>query len=1072
MSLSNLPRNFIERASFIEELLSDQFEMNFGEKNTIDVSVNRLGSWCRYSSSGNWQQFFKRLKRDKLSVEFVLERFSSAKFKSDSVEPLWFIDAIWILDALTDKKINSIKNLSTNQEIPFFDIYKCLGFIAEKHMFNEVGDYSEKLFSEEALTDLRTNLYVRVSDLCSDAILDQFENFKSKRKANTDLTSVKRGLDNFLYSEFMTHMRDAGLKEMFDKKPVLLRLLAVIVRQWIHATKELIQRVHADHKKIYIFLNDLSCKNKVIGIDAGLSDFHNQGKSVAILEFENGQKIVYKPRNLGLDLFFDEFIQELNSHNFDIKLRAPKVLPANEYGWVEYISYIECDSDIQIKNFYKKLGSILSIFHILIGSDMHYENIIACGEDPVPIDIELLFQFSFLDTDQSTDDMSAIKKAASRTVDSVLGVGLLPNYLKSSSGQIVSTGGVGNGSRVIKEKKWINLNTDGIKYDWVQKEISNNNNLPKLENSKDLYALHLDDFVGGFRDYSIFLINLREKLGSDWIVKRANSLFARKVLKPTNFYAALINRLSDHRKMVDGVIWSAEADFISRFYDWNEEAEKIWPICKEERSALTELNIPYFYFPVIGGALRSMGSEICILDCNPALTRSFKRYQGLDEKELNWQCDVIRSTVNSATTYSSNILKIERLPDKELNGQDLFLKEALALGEILLSVSIKNKNSVAWVGMDWLGDSNFSQLSPLGFDFYNGSSGIAVFLAACGKQHNDSRFKTAAINAFTNLSDEIDGANSQRFSRTIGLGGGVGLGSIIYALTTMAEISDMDAFLCRAKKCIELINSDLIYSDKNLDVLSGVAGVILSLSKYYKFTNCDIALSKAIACGEYLLSVPRYHDGSVSSWRPKEFNGVPLTGLSHGASGFALSLFSLAKISGEKKFYDAGLECLHYENKIFSDDYCNWPDHRKGVPKDEIYKVSQWCNGAAGIGLSRLAISKLEIVDESMINKDIERALIAIKNYGKNSLDTLCCGQLGDIEFLFEIAVRNKDAELLKVVMGRMSSMIKKAHENGGFSFGAAQNNFHLSLFRGISGVGYTSLRLVNQSLPNILVWE
>ncbi len=36
----------------------------------------------------------------------------------------------------------------------------------------------------------------------------------------------------------------------------------------------------------------------------------------------------------------------------------------------------------------------------------------------------------------------------------------------------------------------------------------------------------------------------------------------------------------------------------------------------------------------------------------------------------------------------------------------------------------------------------------------------------------------------------------------------------------------------------------------------------------------------------------------------------------------------------------------------------------------------------------------------------------------------------------------------------------------------AGTGMFNLGLFRGIAGVGYTLLRRVDDSLPNVLIWE
>ena len=62
------------------------------------------------------------------------------------------------------------------------------------------------------------------------------------------------------------------------------------------------------------------------------------------------------------------------------------------YGWCEYVTAKPCQNVKALKRFYKRAGSLLAILHILSGSDIHRENLIAHGEYPVIVDFECLLQ--------------------------------------------------------------------------------------------------------------------------------------------------------------------------------------------------------------------------------------------------------------------------------------------------------------------------------------------------------------------------------------------------------------------------------------------------------------------------------------------------------------------------------------------------------------------------------------------------------------------------------------------------------------------------------------------------------
>jgi len=51
-------------------------------------------------------------------------------------------------------------------------------------------------------------------------------------------------------------------------------------------------------------------------------------------------------------------------------------------------------------------------------------------------------------------------------------------------------------------------------------------------------------------------------------------------------------------------------------------------------------------------------------------------------------------------------------------------------------------------------------------------------------------------------------------------------------------------------------------------------------------------------------------------------------------------------------------------------------------------------------------------------------------------------------------------------------SVLERAASSGDYRWNSGKRNFNLGLFRGLAGVGYTSLRQADWSLPNVLVWE
>ena len=147
----------------------------------------------------------------------------------------------------------------------------------------------------------------------------------------------------------------------------------------------------------------------------------------------------------------------------------------------------------------------------------------------------------------------------------------------------------------------------------------------------------------------------------------------------------------------------------------------------------------------------------------------------------------------------------------------------------------------------------------------------------------------------------------------------------------------------------------------------------------------------------------------------------------------------------------------------------NWPDLRSA---DEGVFPSQWCHGAVGIGLARVASRRADTVKVETILSDINHAIQNTTTNWPQHVDTLCCGTLGTIEFLAEASEVLNQPALGHLSDQRLAQIIANRHEQGDYAWNAGGTAFNLGLFRGLSGVGYTILRKLDQSLPNVLLWE
>jgi lantibiotic modifying enzyme len=112
------------------------------------------------------------------------------------------------------------------------------------------------------------------------------------------------------------------------------------------------------------------------------------------------------------------------------------------------------------------------------------------------------------------------------------------------------------------------------------------------------------------------------------------------------------------------------------------------------------------------------------------------------------------------------------------------------------------------------------------------------------------------------------------------------------------------------------------------------------------------------------------------------------------------------------------------------------------------------------------------MLDAQALASDIKDALAGTERGWPGTVDTMCCGTLGIIEFFYEAGNALGRGELCELASRRLMAVLQTAASTGDYRWNAGDRQFNLGLFRGLAGVGYTLLRHIDGCLPNILIWE
>lgn len=966
-----MSRRHDDRAATFDELLGDDFETAAAAAGDAQRAEDRLAAWCASSTDGDWRLFARRLARDGWTVDGVRARLTAAR-RRDSRTARHADDVAWIRRAL------GRRGDCPASPFPFAHIFLALVDEADRRL----PDAPDLALS--ARGDLRNLLLADLTGLCAPVLFDRF-------------THSRAG-----YREFVGTV---DMDALCDEKPVLARLIAALTRQWLDTTNEFLRRLAVDQAGVRA-LAGAGGTVPVTRIVGGLSDRHRGGHSVLRCEFADDARVLYKPKDLRIDAAWRDLVEWLNRQGPPVDLRAARTLAREGYGWAEFVDHAGCPDARAVARFFRRAGAWLALLHCLAAVDMHHENLIAAGEHPVPVDLEATLQSADPAADRGPRHR-AYDAARELIADSVLAVGLLPGYARVAGREPRPVGGFAAGWSTGHHIHWHDVNSDTMRAERMPSE-PHIPNLPHIAGDHIGLAEHVEDFLAGFADYAAFLA------ARDWTRALAGfgAVTVRKVHRPTQFYHLLLGRLRDDRTMDDGVTWSAQADFLARLSDWNAEPDPMWELQRAERDALVELNVPVF-------------------EALPGLSRVRARLDALDDREIAWQVDVIRQT-------SSFLAVDDRSPGwrdaAAVLSDDELGAEADAIAEEVARHAVRRGPGAAWTGLNWFPESDVAQLAVLGHDLYNGSCGIALFLAAHARSRGSSVSADLAVAALTRLRAELGGRNASHLARLLGIGGATGLGSVVYALTVTATLLRDDDLRADAVRAADLITDDLIAADTRFDVVAGSAGAALALLRLHADTGAPQTLARAVRCGDRLLRNPPAPGA--------------LDGISHGAAGFAYALAALAGATGRRDYRDAALAWVELERNRFDAN---------------AHARAQWCHGAAGIGLARLAMTNRGLATSAVCD-DIDWALRGAEGVWPGHVDTLCCGALGGIE-LFRAAGRGD------VAAQRLSSVIANRRATGSYRWNGGATRVNVGLFRGLSGVGYTCLRGIDATLPNVLVW-
>ena len=768
------------------------------------------------------------------------------------------------------------------------------------------------------------------------------------------------------YRAFVRHLCSGGWQRQFECYPVLARLVRQTVELAVEQDREFRARLDADLVTLRAtFGPDL---DRVVHVGSGLSDPHRGLRSVKIIEFASGARLVYKPKSLALDLAWNRLLEWMNARG-DIDLQTPRVLDRGCYGWMEFIPHVDAVDVAAVKRFYRRAGALLALLYAVRASDCHYENLIACGEHPVLIDTETLIQPQ-LRTDR-------------RRAHSVLECGLLPNR-ETARGEVVRSGGLDDASlgSSATRPSWSHVNTDRMSFGARSRIEFSNANVPRLEGRPVQVELYDEDVVAGFdATYRLLLTHRDELLSSAGPLADFRNTEARFLLRNTREYALLLRCAILPEFLHSEVEYQARIRALLQKLGGSGLGSGDQAIVEAEAVALDSLDVPLFTIRADSTSLFDGRIEIPDVMAAPAFDEVQEVIRHLSEEDLARQGSHIRNSFRIAAGMWA----------ERPWSADQFVGEARRLADRILETV---------------------EPQPLEHDLYDGRCGIAFFLAAMYHTTGEAQYARATLAVL----EPTRGALAAGDLVLDGIGAGTGWGSIVYAFARAGAWLGDRAVLDDAARAAQHINATAIQADRHFDVMSGAAGAILGLLAIDDVVRAD-------ACAAHLVAHQEEQPEGGAAWPGP--CAKPATGFAHGAAGIAYALLRLHRRRPDERLVEAARRAIAYERTHFAADEGNWLDVRSLTDPARPRYGNSWCHGAPGIGLARAGAIGIESDLDG--TAELDTAMNWIERNAPPAVDNLCCGKWGGIELLLRASQSLGRADLAEIARRRAAALIDHA---------------------------------------------
>jgi type 2 lantibiotic biosynthesis protein LanM len=1014
MPSSQFSQRLVRNCDFLFEHLSDRVVPQPSGPVQTEFEL-----WRGIFDSGGDRLFERRLRSLALTVDQATALVGQPN--AGSQIPAWY-------ELLQNAAQHQPAADSLANNFPFSPLWWPLVAYAKEQAFHSPENQS--LLSPSASEALANHL---LQDICKLAAEPTYRLFAKERAAGSS------------FQDFVRTTRTVEYENLFEPFPALARSVAILISNWIQTTTIFLSRLRHDLPEIGELLDSAKTLLPVQSIKPGLSDKHEGGFQAAVLEFSQGARVVYKPKDMSLEAVLPEVNHWLESEGTSLRFRFPRSLVRESYGWAEFISQSPCNSVAEVQRYGYQAGALLCLAYLLNARDLLVDNMVACGPDPVPIDLEAFFQPEMQRVDNYGEKPQS-DLPEHRRKSSVIDTGLLPIWLISGIDAVCDFSGLSGNKELIvglTRLGWQDVNSDrmqpiqeAVTAEPAQNKVIHNGIEQKVEE-------HLPQITRGFSDLYGLIVSRQQSFVR--FLSSFKSARSRVLFRSTSVYAKLIKESTQPDALLSGIRRSLIFERLFRpmlkSHDLSIHTKKLLDF---EIERLSFLDIPRIYAGLdeTDIHLENRGTVPNAL-WEPPLDTVTRRAESLSPADLNYHLENIRTAVTRKPVREKQPLTEERRFERAIQCADSILSEADDSSEDFL-----------WRLPSYCTGEQIPTANRIGV--YTGDLGVLIFLAAVHQLRKLPQLPSL-------LDRYLARWKGSPVEDVTVLGICNGSGSLIYGSVLLFNLTGDNRWFDFAKQIADSITESVIQACQEPDITSGLAGLLVALVALYEATNERSWLDPARICAETLQERFSADRGWV---RP---NGDYPLGLAHGTAGIAFAGTRFFRASGEEIGIALARSAFSVDRQFYSHQAGNWPV----MASQGSGFMTTWCGGLPGILLARAYA--WQVTHEDRLLGEVQDGL---KHFRTTLIGTdhWCCGNLGNAEVLLSLAEILGQQEIAERSVELIAKVLNRASQCAFYRFSPSLGEnycFQPSLFRGCSGVGYTILRsLYPAQFPSITGFE